>query len=90
MVNKRNSETNERTHELEGTTNIEEKVWRRKVILAAIIFLLIFIAVIFAAEIYTPPLKLKDVFIDVNGDGYVDLVKSARVILNTNASLNFP
>lgn len=34
--------------------------------------------------------RITNTFIDVNGDGLVDLVKIADVILNTGSNINFP
>jgi hypothetical protein len=34
--------------------------------------------------------SITNVFVDINGDGLVDLIRSADVILNTGSNITFP
>lgn len=68
----------------------KEKAWRINVIIFIVLITFIILGIILFTEVYTPPVKLENVFIDMNGDGKLDFVKSAKVILNTGSELNFP
>lgn len=54
------------------------------------IMVLIIVAIYLVGQMPEPASHLKNVFLDVNGDGLIDLIKDAKVILNTGTNITFP
>ena len=73
------------------TNKVSEKKDRSNIVLylAAGFLILIILYGIFGSSVDTTNM-VENLFIDVNGDGLVDLVKNADVILNTGSNINFP
>lgn len=73
------------------TNKVSEKKDRSNIVLYLTVGFLILIILygIFGSSADTTNM-VENLFIDVNGDGLVDLVKNADVILNTGSNINFP
>lgn len=73
------------------TNKVSEKKDRSNIVLYLMAGFLILIILygIFGSSVDTTNM-VENLFIDVNGDGLVDLVKNADVILNTGSNINFP
>ena len=61
----------------------------KKVILALVAFCLLGIIYYFF-ELTPQVTKVTNLFVDINGDGLVDFIQSAKVIINTGSNINFP
>ena len=53
--------------------------------------LLVVITILFCVILFSQPesIQISNVFVDINGDGRLDYIKSAEVIMNTDDTANF-